>query len=362
MKKVLLVISLISVLLFTGCSNNVENNNLTDNQQEIDNKLDNKNEWINDVDYKRNIGAESDIEFLDNLYGVYGEWGYNAISVFPGKDDNHIDVGYYQYRSDAFYINDVNITKMEGGAIEASKVISEDDGIYRDSSTEQLKLDVLIKDDTIKLTFNGNVLMYGDKTQNTVMEEKKDGGYVITEEQKQKALNLVKDGMGQYVNNKVFEIVEDSTQYLVLRVTCYIYDGEDEGKYHIEGSESIGMYKYYNFDKKNKKFVNLSDLTGGSYTKLNEYIKTAIESKKQGWIDGTDKQWNVDGYSTVGTEWPYWEMFNGIGNPDYFENYFLIDEGNKVVKIRCLSYPDEATRAYGDICIDVPFSIFENIG
>lgn len=308
------------------------------------------------------------IEFLDSIYGLYGNEYDSAVFVYPGKDDNHINIGYNAYRTEGFEVNDVEIIR-ENDLIKGTKVIINTDESFGSEEFENAKMDLTIESGIIKLAFDKNVLMYGDKTKNTVIEEKKDGILAITEKEKQKALNIVKESNGNIIDNNVFEVVKDNEGYLVLRVKCYVYvepyiDSHGhpvEGYYHMEGSESIGMSKYYNFDKKNNKFVNLSDLTNGSYTKLNEYIKTAIDSKKQGWIDGTDGQWNSDNYSTVGTDWPYWEKFNGIGNPDYFENYFLIDGENKIVKIRCLSYPDEATRAYGDICVDVPFSVLDSI-
>ena len=376
MKKKILAVAIVGILLLTGCGIHLEiklNGNNNKSNETIENEI---NERLN----KRSDSKE--IEFIDGIYGMYGEddgaMFRDYIAVYKGKDDQHIDISAYFYRTASFYMSDLTITRNKNGELIATKGIDpfEDESVwdymikeYQNLDDEKIekeyqylgdaKVDVIITDNKLKLKFNKDMESF-----NNVIEKEKIDLKCITEAVKQKALNDILDSDFENINKDIFEVIHDTKNYLVVRVKSYIcnehrytyynIDGSDKKEsvyysYDIEGSESIGMYKYYNIDKKNKKIVELDDITK-RLDDLNVYIENSIDEKKKNWLS-VETYWKV---------WPYENHeFKGIGDPEYFENYFEINEDNNTVKIRCLGYPDEANRAMGDLCIDVPFRFFD---
>lgn len=339
MNKKIIITSIVGMLLLTSCGVSKDTNN--DDKFIPQQKIEEIFIELNEKNKK--------IEFIDGIYGVYGEdegaMSRSVIDVFEGKDDNHIDIGVYYYRTAAFYIEDIKITSNKNGEITATKQIKPNEIVWNyfvdDQNNEDPKLDVIIKDNKVMLRFNRDL-----KELNSTLEGDKIDLKCITEEGKETALNNILRSNFKDINKDVFEVIYDTENYLVVKVKSYIYsEDEFEKSYLKEGSESVGMDKYYNIDKKDKEILELDDITK-EMDDLNKYIKAEIKKKKEEWVN-----------SNLGV-WPY-NDFTEIEEFDYFENYFAIDEKNKIVKIRCLGYPNEAGRALGDMIIDVPFSFFD---
>ena len=204
MKKKILLTSIIGILLLTSCAKNVdiEKTNNTEVVTTTENPIEN-----------------NEIELIDGIYGLYGtDEGaiyQDYISVFKGKDENHIDIDAYFYRTAAFFINDLEIIKNENGELIATKQLDTvPEFVVYGQDTTGAKVDVIIKDDRIKLEF--------DKGVNRIIIKDKVKLKCITEENKQKALdNLLKSDFTD-INKDIFEIIHDTENYLVVRVRSYI--------------------------------------------------------------------------------------------------------------------------------------------
>ena len=336
MKKKFLLISLIVASLLTGCVTKVDN---TDKPNTDD---------ITIIDSTE----KDEIKYMDDIYGMYagkdGDIFNGYVEVFNGKDEKHIDFDAFFHRQASFYINDLEIIKNEDGELIATRQLekSDEEEIFNyfkeNQNLDDAKVNLTIKDGKVKVEFNKELMVVGN-----VIEREKTNLICITEEEKEKALKKLSESDFKNINEDVFEVIKDTENYLVVRFKCYILKGEGYMRYYsLEGSEGYGMYKYYNIDKKNGKILNLNEIIK-NVDDLNEYIYKAMDEKKENWNFEEDTQWPY-----------YYQEFKGIGNPEYFENYFLVDEEKETIKIRCLGYPNEALRAVGDLCIEVPFEYF----
>lgn len=339
MNKKMITAVLSAMLLLTSCSVNININaaKKAESNTEI-------------LENNESLLVKNEIRFIDGIYGVYGKDNGNMnrdiIDVYKGKDDNHIDISVFNYGKIAVDVNDMEITRNKNGEVIATKSIGPKEEIWEILDKEQYlgdaKLEVTLKDNRIKLKFNKDLKVDVDGIQKVTEKEKVDLK-VITEEEKQKVLNNILDSDFRKINEDIFEVIKDTPNYLVVRVKCYVFFNEENIRYYnIEGSESIGMYKYYNIDKRDRKVLELNDIIDSQY-ELNEYVRNEINEKHEKWDKEQNKKWEYN-------------EFERIGEPEFFENYFLVDEEKKVVKIRCLGYPNEIS---GDLCVDVPFKFFK---
>lgn len=332
MKSKLLIASIIGVVVLSGCTLSKPGTTNSDNTVT--------------TTPTKNIVLEECIKFLDNMYGVYGDIHESEVEVFPGKDDRHIDLSIFMYRDFWDEINDIEITKDKDGTITGYKEFSDKDSLGEN------KLNLTIKNNRISLVFDKEL----KPVKTNVIEKVKDRTKCITQQEKQRAINMVLEANCKNIDSEVFETIKDTDNYLVLRIKNYVYQEEERENfvykaYVKEGYGHNSMSKYYNFDKRQNKLLELSDLYQKDATQLkrvNDFITSEIEDKKTQLVGSEYK------------EWPY-QAFTSLGEPDYFENYFMIDEDKRIVKIRAVSYLIEACRSAGDLCIDVPFSIFKNM-
>ena len=345
MKKKIIIASIIGMVFLTGCHENIE--------VDIPN-----NEITNTTNNEEIVTKYNDIEFIDGIYGVYGkdDLEKSVVEVFKGKDENHIDISAYFSEPNMvlFHVVDMEITENKDGEVKATKLIGQDetawDYFVKDQNLENARLDVLIKDNKINLKFNVKTDDF-DKE----IEKEKINIKAITEENKQKALENILISDFKNIDEEIFEVVHNTDNYLAVRVKSYLYwespKGKDYGEfgergfwksYYIEGSDSIGIGKYYNIDKKNKKILDLNDIIK-NVDDVNEYINKEIDKMH-------DKLEENE-------EW-YYDEFLGIGAIKVFENYFLVEDDKNVVKIRCISHPYNLDKELDDLCIEVPFEYF----
>ncbi len=292
-------------------------------------------------------------EYMDDIFGIYGISNNTYISILPGKDDNHIDVSYFAIRAENFTIKDFPITKSNDGLINGKMTIS--NNVDGSELLEGAEADLSIENGIVKVSFNKNVLMFPqDASRNTMLEFEKVSEPILLEGTKEKALAEIEESQGKAVNEEIFTVVSNTDNYLILKCERYLYS---EDGYYREGNSISDLTKYYSYSKKDNKFVTLEDIAGSKMNDVNDYIKSEIEKMKSEWKKG---KFNGEDIENNTEPWPYSE-FEGIGKTTYLENYFLIDELNQIVRVRVLGYPDEARKALGDICVDVPFSCFEKV-
>ncbi len=350
------------ILLLTGC-----------NKSEVSNEREKTKKWEGDtvsnvessmIDSNKEESKQASItEPLDFFYGVYGVPEVEEIEVIPSDEDGFFHVYYTnQLMGQNLIVRYVRIAYQDEKSVKGSRDSLEKSKLEIDNP-EKVSLIVVGDEKEITLEFNAKIFPNAKEEGNTVITLEKVPVKAITQAERESYLQEVITKQFQEINQDVFEVVSDTPNYLILKIKAYILDND---YYYLEGSESTQIAKYYHFDKNKKELLTLDSLLNHSEDNkkaLNQYLKEAIEEKKQSWVLGTDPQWQEkEGVVNPHDEkmWPY-EEFQEIQTNGNYENYFFIDEEKQVVKIRCLPFPDYSQRKLGDICIDVPFSMFEGL-
>ena len=174
MNKKIIVTALVGMLLLTSCSISIDidadrksgdNTDIISNHELTMKELE---DILNGTEKKDN-----EIKFIDGIYGVYGEddgaMYQDTIEVFKGKDENHIDISAYFYRRASFYMKDMEIIRNKNGEVIATKFVGPEESVWdyfvKDQYLGDATLDVIIKDNTVKLRFNKDLNMIDKETE-----------------------------------------------------------------------------------------------------------------------------------------------------------------------------------------------------
>ncbi len=284
----------------------------------------------NNNDLPNNVPTNS-IFAIANYEGYWEDLvnGDSNLWIYDNKDGT-IDFDYYKPRTDSK---------------SATKVTINDKGVGEYTATDDSKGAIYLKENVVELEYVG---MDGNKNNASFS---KTSSKVISRRQLFEEIQKIIESNYKAINKDIFKY-EESPNYLTLSLAdgCFIKANEVNVSY--EGIEFLR--DDYIIDKKLGKLITLQDLLENDSKRIadvDNYIKGYLEIKKLEF----ERFCQLNNLS--GEAWPYQE-FNGVMDPyNYNSKYFSIDETNKNVIIKALSYPDEARKALGDLWIKVPFEV-----
>ncbi|MBQ7668070.1 MAG: hypothetical protein IJS47_01960 [Clostridia bacterium] len=261
-----------------------------------------------------------------NIKKYEGTWGdeLDNIQIFC-VDDNTIDFNYFLYRTLSFYVKDVTIDENGYGEFNPQEEYEPKGKIYLQNNKVKLVIESHTFDFESELPYE---ITFNEHKKYKVIEK----GAI------EESINkTIEEGLAQ-VDTEIFNVEKDSKNYLTLKVLDLVrYIDEVAGEKYYAYDDN-----YYNIDKTQKKVISFHEFLGNDNEKVQKvfnYLHEQIKIKSNEY----NEEYGVDDPE------PHWVIR---------ENYFIVDENAKVLKVMC-SYPFEAARVYGTIWIDVPFSEFE---
>lgn len=312
MKKEVFVLSLIGLLVLTGCKpkesiNTRENNNMY--HQEI-----NRNQKM-----VSNIIQYNSIEDYVGMWSSDGTGYESNVTIFI-SDNGLVKFDFYAYRLMSFEASDIRIEDGVGrfvsyGVDYQGQLIMKNGKVTISFEGEHTYLNDIYEFDYHTLSQTGNV----DEELNEMI---------------QNHFQNIPESTYQYKQNNDFIILNRLSSIVVK-------EGKEQFRQYLNGPYIIRK-------SDNKRIKDVTELfTQEKLDKVDEYILKKIELKKEEWdLDHKED----DSYLR---DFPWRINFETVN--EYTE--FILDIENEVLKIKVASYPDEASRALGDLYIDVPLTL-----